>query len=115
MQLEPLGMGLEMPPLLVEGKELRRNMNFIKGREDWKRIQVKAKSENITITDWSYSPNSYPQEKSNISFLAKVSVNDFNGKHLELTSMFNRDFLSERMYTLTNNENKKKPTQIENR
>lgn len=115
MQLEPLGMGLEMPPLLVEGKELRRNMNFIKGREDWKRIQVKTKSENITITDWSYSPNSYPQEKSSISFLAKVSVNDFNGKHLELTSIFNRDFLSERMYTLTNNENKKKPTQIENR
>lgn len=99
--IEPVGTGLKIPPMQIEGKELYRNKKFVKGNPSWKRVNIKAGTENIDIPDWSYSPSSYPQDsKGNIKVLAEVGLNSFRGQHVELTAKFDRAFQQERQQEL---------------
>lgn len=105
-QLEPVGTGLKIPPVIIEGRELRRNQGFLKGRSDWKKISVRGID--TQISDWSYSPDMYPQDKrGNIKLLAEVSISAFKGQHVELTAKWDRDFFEERTEELKSEKKQK--------
>lgn len=107
-QLEPVGTGLKIPPVIIEGKELRRNQGFLKGRSDWKKISVKGID--TQISDWSYSPDAYPQDKKgSIKLLAEVSISTYKGQHIELTAKWDRNFFEERTEELKSEKNQKNP------
>ncbi len=112
--LEPLGTGLRIPPVILEGKELRRSQGFKAKNSNWKTVQLKdastvssesyqeskypndAKS-SCSITDWNYSERCYPTDKSGIiRVLADMEINDYNGAHVELTAKYNRDIVEGR-------------------
>ncbi len=108
--LEPTGMGLKIPPVVVEGKELRRNQGFLKGHSDWKKISVKDLP--AQINDWTYSPDIYPQDKKgNIKLLAEVSIGTYGGQHTELTAKWDKAFYRERCNELKNINHEKKQTE----
>ncbi len=112
--LEPVGTGLSIPPMQVEGAEQYKDKLFIKGREDWKTVRLKdtATKTVYDITDFSYSPESYPQDNSKtVKALCTPSVNRYNGKEsIKLMARFDRGFLEERQKELEQTkENKKTP------
>lgn len=108
--LEPVGIGLKLPPVIIEGKELRRNQGFLKGHSDWKKISVKDLP--IQVNDWTYSPDIYPQDKKgNIKLLAEVSIGTYGGQHTELTAKWDKDFFQERCGELKNQNHEKKRTE----
>lgn len=105
--LEPTGIGFKIPPVVVEGKELRRNQGFLKGHTDWKKISVKDLP--VQVNDWTYSPDIYPQDKKgNIKLLAEVSIGTYGGQHTELTAKWNKEFFQERCGELKNQNHEKK-------
>lgn len=100
--LEPVGIGLQLPNIVVEGTELSREKLFLKNNANWKKVRVKDAETKTTIdiTDWSYSAEKYPQsgKKNNeIKFTATLAINDFGGLHTELTTKFDRQFYQERI------------------
>lgn len=99
--IEPLGTGLKLPPMEIEGKEQYRNGLYVKKNPSWKKVRIKADDTTLNIPDWSYSPASYPQDsKGNIKILAEVGLNSFNGQSVELTAKFDRSFQQERQKEL---------------
>ena len=99
--IEPLGTGLKLPPMEIEGKEQYRNGLYVKKNPSWKKVRIKADDTTLNIPDWSYSPVSYPQDsKGNIKILAEVGLNSFNGQSVELTAKFDRSFQQERQKEL---------------
>lgn len=92
--LEPIGMGLKIPPVKLEGTETYRNQGFISRRDDWKRIKLKVDNTNLSVTDWSYSPKGYIQsgKKNNeIGLIAEISINNYKGvENVEFTAKFDR-------------------------
>lgn len=97
--LEPTGIGLQIPSVKLEGHELRRDKNFLKQRDDWKRITLKAEKTSLSVSDWSYSPTAYPQtgkKGDEIALVAELSLNNYRGQHVELSAKFDRAFFSER-------------------
>lgn len=109
--LEPIGVGLQIPFVKIEGQELYRNKNFIKQRDDWKRVQIKTDGVKLNVTDWSYSPQAYPQtgkKENEIALIAELSLNNFRGQHVELSTKFNRGFFSERIKEVEKERSTKK-------
>lgn len=110
-QLEPVGTGLKIPPVIIEGKELRRNQGFLKGNDNWKKISVKGID--TQISDWSYLPDAYPQDKKgNIKLLAEVSIGTYRGQHIELTAKWDKDFFEEHTEELKSEQKKQKSSII---
>lgn len=102
--LEPLGTGLAIPPMQVEGTEQYKDKLFIKGREDWKTVRIKDSATKTVydITDFSYSAENYPADNSKVTkALCTPSINRYNGKEsIKLMARFDRGFLEERQKEL---------------
>lgn len=97
--LEPVGVGLKIPPVILEGKEQYRDKNFISGRDDWKRVKVVAEGVTLSVSDWSYNAKAYPQsgnKNNEIAVLADLKLNNYQGLHTDLTAAHDRAFLAER-------------------
>lgn len=98
--IEPTGVGLQLPPIVIEGVERSRDKLFVKGREDWKDVCIthpEAKSD-IRVRDWGYSPLSYPQYGDNgkdITVVAELGISDFRGQHIELTAKTDRQLFAQ--------------------
>lgn len=104
--LEPTGTGFKLPPVIIEGKELRKNQGFLKGHKDWKKISIKDLP--VQVNDWSYSPDIYPQDKKgNIKLLADISIGTYGGQHTELTAKWDKDFFQHRQSELTKGKSSK--------
>ena len=63
MALEPTGTGLQLPSVVVEGKENNRNQLYKRQRPDWKSVRIvdDETKEKFDIADWAYDEKSYPQ------------------------------------------------------
>ena len=99
--LEPTGVGLQVPSTVVRGTEQDRNRLFKKNNPSWKTVKVKdAESKAVLmVSDWSYSPDSYPQSGKggkDVALVAELGVSDYNGIHLDLSAKFDRAFFAER-------------------
>ncbi len=106
--LEPVGMGLKIPPVVIEGKELYKAQGFVQNRQDWKRIKVKGLQ--IPVSDWSYAPEKYPQKSGEIKLLAEMSISNYgNSSHVELSAVTDRAFLKERQQELEQKKPERKP------
>lgn len=104
--LEPTGTGFKLPPVIIEGKELRKNQGFLKGHKDWKKISIKDLP--VQVNDWSYSPDIYPQDKKgNIKLLADISIGTYGGQHTELTAKWDKNFFQHRQSELTKGKSSK--------
>ena len=113
--LEPIGNGLKIPPVVLEGKELRRSQGFKSKNTHWKSVQIKDAavvsmdndSDNnpqndskcsCNIMDWNYSQSCYPTDKSGIiRAMAEMEINDYNGAHVELVAKYNRSVVEGRI------------------
>lgn len=99
--LEPVGQGLRIPPVILEGVEQRKTQGFKAGNPQWKDITIKTdlKDDNnkavvARATDWSYP--TYPSgDKDKISALTEVGISHFRGEHVEFTVKYNADFAKE--------------------
>jgi single-stranded DNA-specific DHH superfamily exonuclease len=118
-KFEPIGQGNRLPFVECEGKEICKNSGFKKSREDWKDVKfslsIDGKTEKITSTDWSYSPDKYlNDDKGNISFTAELGTNTYRGEtRLQLTSRFDRLQYIERAKELGKIEDKSSDKQSE--
>lgn len=98
--VEPTGIGLQLPPVIIEGAEMYREKLFKKDRADWKTVRINhpgAKS-SIDIADWSYSPKAYPQYGDNgksITVVAELGISDYRGQHIELTAKTDRQIFAQ--------------------
>jgi|GEM_PF-734039 len=100
LQIEPIGTGLQIPPVIITGEEYGRDKYFVKNRDDWKRINVRIDGTSLFVSDWAYSPLAYPLSGKNnneIVVLAEIGISDFKGLHIELSSKFDRLFYKERL------------------
>lgn len=100
MELEPIGEGLQLPPVKLSGTELYRDKLFKAGRKDWKAIRIKQDGVTYNITDWNYDENNYPQfgKKNNeIELTADVQTSAFGGTpHIEFVVKPNRQMVLDR-------------------
>lgn len=103
--IEPTGIGLKLPPVVIEGVEMYRNKLFKKDREDWKTIRINhpdAKN-SIDIADWSYSPKAYPQfgdTGKSIRVIAELGISDYHGQHIELTAKTDRQLFAQTLKSI---------------
>ena len=94
--LEPLGTGLTVPPILVEG-----NIEEIKDMGNpphpiWKTLAVDGGFAGFRITDWAYEPKEFSTE--NNKFLADISISQFGGApHIDLSVKFNSDMIERQL------------------
>ena len=98
MALEPTGTGLQLPSVVVEGKENNRNQLYKKQRPDWKSVRIvdDETKEKFDIADWAYDEKSYPQFEGNrIALVAELGISDYKGIHVELTAKTDRAFSAE--------------------
>lgn len=109
--LEPLGTGLKLPPVELEGKEQRRSQYFKSGNKHWKDVMIDGVGK---VTDWSYSPDCYPTDKSNIiKMLAELEINDYNGNHIQATAKYDKDIILERRKEIERAAKKTAPTKTD--
>lgn len=100
--LEPVGQGLRIPPVILEGTEQRKTQGFKAGNPQWKDITIKTdlkddagKAVVTRATDWSYP--TYPSgDKDKITALAEVGISHYKGEHVEFTVLYNAEFAKER-------------------
>lgn len=98
MALEPTGTGLQLPSVVVEGKENNRNQLYKRQRPDWKSVRIvdDETKEKFDIADWAYDEKSYPQFEGNrIALVAELGISDYKGIHVELTAKTDRAFSAE--------------------
>lgn len=98
MALEPTGTGLQLPSVVVEGKENNRNQLYKRQRPDWKSVRIvdDETKEKFDIADWAYDEKSYPQFEGNrIALVAEFGISDYKGIHVELTAKTDRAFSAE--------------------
>ncbi|MBQ9708595.1 MAG: hypothetical protein IJV66_05370, partial [Firmicutes bacterium] len=119
MALEPIGTGLKLPPIVVEGIPRHKEATRLSGNPNWKKLFIavpkeptanepKPKDVSVSLNDWSYSQESYPVDASKkVKFLASLELNDYRGLHVEASPIFDRSFLQERTQELQ--EEKQKP------
>ena len=98
--VEPTGIGLQLPPVVIEGVEMYRDKLFKKDREDWKTVRLNhpAAKNSIDVADWAYSPKAYPQYGDNgksITVVAEIGISDFRGQHIELTAKTDRQLYAQ--------------------
>lgn len=91
LALEPLGMGLELPPIEIEGNIQSVSM---KGKNPhWQSVKM----EGVYLTDWCYSDNTYIADGiGNSKVIAKIELNDYKGLHLDVETIYKRSFEAER-------------------
>lgn len=100
--IEPVGVGLQIPPAVFKGNETYRDKLFKAGHDDWKTVkltQPEAKK-TVQIADWAYSPKAYPQsgkKGTEIALVAELSISDYKGQHVELSAKTDRAFFAERV------------------
>lgn len=110
--IEPTGVGLQLPPVVVEGVEMYREKLFKKDREDWKTVRINhpdAKN-SIDIADWAYSPKAYPQfgdMGKNIKVIAELGISDYRGQHIELTAKTDRQLFAQTVKAIRQEKNEK--------
>lgn len=99
-QLEPIGEGLQLPPLKLTGQESYRDKLHKAGRADWKTVRLKQDGVTYNITDWNYDENSYPQfgkKNTDIEIKATMQISNFGGTpHIELTVSPDRKMVLDR-------------------
>lgn len=96
--LEPTGTGLQLPSVIVEGKENNRNQLHKKQRPDWKTVRIvdDETKEKFDIADWAYDEKGYPQFNDNrIALVAELGISDYKGIHVEMTAKTDREFSKE--------------------
>lgn len=95
-ELEPIGIGLQLPLVHIEGEfkgssPISRTSNT----DRWRNVKINQEGVNHTVKDWSFDERTYvPDGKGNVSSLAEVSINKWNGEHIEFSAKFDRaDYL----------------------
>lgn len=111
--IEPVGVGLEIPPAVFKGNETYRDKLFKAGRSDWKSVKLTdpETKTSVQVADWAYTPKAYPQsgKKGNeIAVVAELSINDYKGQHVELSAKTDRAFFAERVKEITQTKEKPK-------
>ena len=93
LALEPLGMGLELPPIEIEGKV--QSVSMKSRNPHWQSVKI----EGVYLNDWCYSENSYLADGiGNSKVLAKIELNDYKGLHLDVETMYKKSFDAERTF-----------------
>lgn len=102
-ELEPMGIGLVLPPVMVEGElDSIKPISSKTDRSDWKRYIVKSKdlASKITVTDWNANAKEFPfvdmqTQSGEIKALCDIGVSNFGSPHIEYTVRFNGDLYKE--------------------
>lgn len=113
-EIEPVGVGLEIPPAIFKGNETYRDKLFKAGRDDWKSVKLTdpETKTSVQVADWAYTPKAYPQsgKKGNeVAVVAELSINDYKGQHVELSAKTDRAFFAERVKEVELEKNQKSP------
>lgn len=105
LSLEPIGMGVKIPPVLVEGTiRYDPQKDIIKGNPKWVNMKIGIKNPStgreklLYIKNWNYNPEDFPVDKNGkIKFLANPEIDTFGGNiKLALTPVKNIEFDKER-------------------
>lgn len=91
-ELQPLGTGLTIPPIVVGGVETYKDAR-LKGNEHWKKLRFKGEK-GVSVVDFNYDESNYPlNSKGEIVTLAELNINSFNGSEsVEFSALPSRVF-----------------------
>ena len=74
-QLEPIGEGLQLPKVKVEGKMTKATK---KGVKSWATLTFREGTNQLTVNDWNYDDESYPKGwNGKKSTIANISISYF--------------------------------------
>lgn len=99
LALEPLGTGLQLPPVEIEGKQTYARS--VAKRDDWQSFGISG-LKGSKISNWAYdSAQNLPDKNDQIKFLAEINVSNYGGNlHLEFSQMWNEEHYADRMREL---------------
>lgn len=77
-ELQPLGTGLSVPPIIVGGIETYKDARLA-GNDHWKKLRFKGEK-GVSVADFNYNESNYPlNSKGEIVVLAELGINSFKG------------------------------------
>lgn len=95
-ELEPIGIGLQLPSAKLEGEFKGTSPISKTGSDNWKNVKIRQEGVDYSVKDWSYDERAYiPDDNKKIGMTAEVSISTFRGEHVEFTVKFDRaDYLN---------------------